>query len=95
MLKTTGSSIASAFRIDGDEVIGSGDGIRAESDRSVIKQKVGSIVRNHPEYLEDEEGVHPFLRPQRAGLIAKEAPMKVFVEYANFAFSQDLAFKLS
>ena len=32
--------------------------------------------------------------PQRAGLIAEEAPTKVPVEYADFAFSPDLASKL-
>ena len=30
-----------------------------------------------------------------AGLIAKEAPTKVFVEYADFAFSPDLTSELS
>ena len=36
--------------------------------------------------------VHPSRRPQIDGLIAKEAPMKVLAEYANFAnvFSSDL-----
>ena len=55
---------------------------------------MGSIVRNRPEAPEDEEGVHPSLRPQRAGLIAEEAPTKVLFEYADFAFSPDLASKL-
>ena len=94
MLKTTGSSVASAFRVDDDEVVGGGDGAGAECGGSIIERKVGSIVRNHPEYPEDKKGVHPSLRPQRAGLIAEETPPKVSVEYANFAFSPDLASKL-
>ena len=44
MLKTTGSSVASAFRVDDDEVVGSGDGAGAESGGSVVKQKVGLIA---------------------------------------------------
>ena len=42
MLKTTGSSIASAFRVDNNEVVGGGGGAGAGG--SVVKQKVGSIV---------------------------------------------------
>ena len=38
MLKTTGSSVASAFRVDDDEVVGGGDGAEAESDGSVCQQ---------------------------------------------------------
>ena len=38
--------------------------------------------------------VHPSRRPQRAGLIAEETPTKVPVEYADFAFSPDLASEL-
>ena len=40
--------------------------------------------------------VHPFRRPQISGLIAKEAPTKVFTKYSDFAdvFSPDLASKL-
>ena len=49
------------------------------------ERKVGSIVRTHLEYPEDEEGVHPSRKPQRAGLIAEEAPMNVPDEYADFA----------
>ena len=37
---------------------------------------------------------HPFYKSQIAGLIAKEAPIKVTVEYANFVFSPNLASKL-
>ena len=57
---------------------------------------MGLIVHNHPEYPEDEEGVHPSRRPQRTSLIAEKTPRKVPVEYANFAdvFSPDLAFEL-
>ena len=86
MLKITGSSVASAFRVDDNEIVG-GDGIGAESGGSIVEQKVGLIVYNHPEYPENEEGVYPSRRLQRAGLIAKEAYTKVPVEYANFAFS--------
>ena len=91
MLKMTGSSVVSAFRVDDDEVVGDGGGAGAGG--SIVERKLGSIVCNHPEYPEDEKGVHPSLRPQRVGLIAKEAPTKVPVEYANFAdvFSPDLA----
>ena len=40
--------------------------------------------------------IHPTRRPQIAGLIAEEAPIKVPIEYANFAdvFSPDLTSKL-
>ena len=57
---------------------------------------MGLIVHNHPEYPEDEEGVHPSCRPQRTSLIAEETPTKVLVEYADFAdvFSPDLASEL-
>ena len=50
----------------------------------------------HVASLTSSAGVHPSRRPQRAGLIAEEAPTKVPVEYANFAdvFSLDLAFEL-
>ena len=37
MLKTTGSSIVSAFRVDDDEVVDSGNGVGAESVGSVVK----------------------------------------------------------
>ena len=36
----------------------------------------------------------PSRRPQIAGLIPKEAPTKVSIEYANFAFSSNLVSKL-
>ena len=55
---------------------------------------MSSIIRNHLEYPEYEEGVHPSRRPQRAGLIAKETPTKVPFEYTNFAFSSDLVSEL-
>ena len=38
--------------------------------------------------------VHPSRGPQIAGLIAEKTSTKVPVEYANFAFSQDLASEL-
>ena len=44
---------------------------------------VSSIVRNHPEYSEDEEGVYPSRGPQKAGLIAEETPTNVPAEYAD------------
>ena len=94
MLKTTGSSIASAFRVDHDEVVGGGDSAGAENGGSVVERKVGSIVCNHPEYPEDEKDIHPSLRPQRAGLITEKAPVKVPVEYVDFAFFPDLASEL-
>ena len=75
MLKTTGLSVVSAFRVDDDEIDSGASGARAG--RSIVKQKVGSIVHNHPKYPENEEGVQPFLRSQIAGLIAKEAPTNV------------------
>ena len=40
ILKTTGSSVASAFRVDDDEVVGGGGG----GGGSVVEQKVGLIV---------------------------------------------------
>ena len=83
MLKTSGLFVALAFRVDDDEVVGDGGG--AGAGRSIVERNVGSIVHNHPEYPEDKESVHPSLRPQKAGLIAEEAPTKVSVKYANFA----------
>ena len=59
MLKTTGLSVASAFKVDDNEVVGSG----ARAGGSIVKQKVGSIVRNHLEYPEDEKGVYPSFKP--------------------------------
>ena len=44
MLKTTGSSVVSAFRVDDDEVVGGGGGAGAESGGSVVERKVGSIT---------------------------------------------------
>ena len=44
MLKTTGSSVASAFRVDDDEVVGGGGAAGAESGESILKRKLGSIV---------------------------------------------------
>ena len=57
---------------------------------------MSSIVYNYPEYPEDEKGIHPSLRPQRASLITKEAPTKVSIEYADFidVFSPDLTSEL-
>ena len=90
MLKTTGLFVISAFRVDDDEVIGGIDGAGAGG--NIVKRKVGSIVHNQLEYPEDEENVHPSLKPQRAGSITEEAPIKVPVEYADFVdvFSSDL-----
>ena len=44
MLKTNELSIASASRIDDDEVVGSNGGAGAESGGSVVKQKLSSIL---------------------------------------------------
>ena len=43
-----------------------------------------------------DANIDPFHRPQIAGLIAKEAPIKILNQYINFAdmFSLDLVFKL-
>ena len=38
ILKTTRSSVASAFRVDDDEVVGGGDGAGAESGRSICQR---------------------------------------------------------
>ena len=50
----------------------------------------------HVALLTSSAGIHPSRRPQRAGLIAEEAPTKVPVEYADLVdvFSPDLASKL-
>ena len=62
ILKTTGSSVTSASRVDDDGVIGSGGGAGAESNGSVVEWKVGSIVwstrrtrkvSTHPVYLRE------------------------------------------
>ena len=99
MLKTTGLFVASVLRVDNNEVVGSGGGARAESGGSVdgldaSRKSWTEIGLNCTEFPEDKEGVHPSYRPQRAGLIVKEASIKVPVKYANFAFSQDLASEL-
>ena len=65
MLKTTGLSVASAFRVYDDEIVGGGDSAGGESGGSVVERKVDLI-----------------------------APTKVPIEYANFAFSPDLASEL-
>ena len=43
MLKTTGSSVVSASKVDIDEVVG-GDDAGAKSGESIVKRKVGSIT---------------------------------------------------
>ena len=50
MLKSIGSSIASAFRVDDDEVVGGGGAAGAKSGESGL---------HRTEYPEDEEGVYP------------------------------------
>ena len=60
MLRRTGSFNASASRIDDNEGVGN-SGAGTETGRSIVKQKMGSIICNHPEYPEDEKGVCPFL----------------------------------
>ena len=65
MLTTTGSSVASALRVDNNKIIGDSGGIWAESGGSVdgldasrnwlspkVEQKMGSNIHNHLEYLE-------------------------------------------
>ena len=47
MLKITGSSVASAFRVDDDEVVGGNSGAGAENGESIIKQKVDSITSDN------------------------------------------------
>ena len=84
MLKTTRSSVASASRVNDNKVVGD-SGAEAESDKSIIERKVGSIVCNHPEYTEDKKDVHLSFRPQKAGLIAKETFTNVLAKYADFA----------
>ena len=46
ILKTTGLSVASASRIDDDEIVGSSGGAKAETSGNAVKQKLGSIVRS-------------------------------------------------
>ena len=94
MLKTTGSSVASAFRVDDDEVVGGGGGAGAESGGRVGRSDASKKSQtesglNCIEYPEDEKGVHSSRRPQRAGLITEEALTKVPDEYADFPYSQD------
>ena len=50
MLKSTGSSVTSAVRVDDDKVVGGGGAAGAESDESEL---------HRTEYPEDEEGVYP------------------------------------
>ena len=64
------------------------------SKRWSINTTVSSNICNHPKYPEHKKGIYPSHRFQKAGLIAKETPTKVPVEYTNFAFSLDLAFEL-
>ena len=49
-----------------------------------------------PSFSPLELNVHPSCRPQVSGLIAKEAPIKIFAKYLDFVhvFFLDLAFKL-
>ena len=57
MLKITGSSVASAFRVDDDEVVGGGGG-DAGAGGSIVKQKVGSIVSSTQ--TTKKVSTHPF-----------------------------------
>ena len=65
------------------------------SRRKSTDTTVGSIIHNHSEYPKDKKGIYLSHKPQRAGLIAKETTIKIPIKYVNFAFSPDLAFKLS
>ena len=47
MFKTTGSSVASAFRVDDDEIVGGGGYAGAENGGSIIEQKVSSIISDN------------------------------------------------
>ena len=64
------------------------------SGRRSTNTAVGLIVHNHPEYLEDEAGVHPSRKPQRTSMIAEENPTMVPVKHTDFLFSPDLASEL-
>ena len=44
IFKTTGLSVASAFRVDDDELVGGDDSAGAESGGSVVERKVGLIA---------------------------------------------------
>ena len=99
ILKTTGLFVALVFKIDDNELVGSGDATRAESGRRVGRSDASKKSQtesglNCMEYSEDEKGVYPSCRSQRAGLIAEKTPTKDSVEYADFAFSQKLASEL-
>ena len=56
MLKTIGSSVASAFRVDDDEIVGGGGG--AGAGESVLKRKVSSIVLST--WRTRKVSTHPF-----------------------------------
>ena len=47
MSKTTGSSVASASRVDDDEVVGDDGGAGAENGGSIVEQKVSSITSDN------------------------------------------------
>ena len=69
MLKTTRSSVASAFRVDDDEVVGSGGGAGAESDGSSNKKLGVRIlpehtgINDHAIELVDDHPSHPQVLP--------------------------------
>ena len=47
VLQATGSSVALAFRVDDDRVVGGGGGAGAENSGSIVKQKVDSITSDN------------------------------------------------
>ena len=101
MLKTTGLSVASTFRVDNNKVVGDGGSAGAKSGGSVggLDASKKSRMENRlirTEYPEDEKGIHLSCKPQRAGLIAKKTPTKVSIKYADFAdvFFPNMASKL-
>ena len=105
MLKTIGSSVTLAFRVNDYEVFG-GSGAEAESGRSfggsnasrTKSTKSKSWTKsgfNCTKYPKDKESIHPSHKPQRAGLIAKETPTNALDKYANFADIFSLILRLT
>ena len=58
ILKITGLSVALAFKLDDDEVIGGGGAAEAESGESVLERKVGFIVLST--WRTRKVSTHPF-----------------------------------
>ena len=66
-----------------------------ENETYVIHVGSVSFIMSPSSFLLDAN-IHLSFRPQISGLIAKEAPTKIFVKYSDFAdtFSSDLVSKL-